>query len=488
MRHPVHALFRVTALTALLAFPARALAEAAPDPDEAVDQITQMNRDAVTAYQAKKYEDARKILKQALDLASTAGLDKHPIKARTHIHFGIVAIVGFKQRDLGIKQFKKAIEIQSDIGLTKSLVTPELTDAFNEAKGTGGPTPPVAATPPEPPPAPKPAPPPPTSTSEPEVPAGGLVHEPVSEGKQGSAISVTVGVQNDLQFEKMILAYRPEGASEFLGREMKEVADGRYGAEIPTSATSGGTVAYYIEAEDANGAPVAARGSVDNPLTIRLLGVGISRREDQDEEEEEDDGEGPDHRYFVGLMAGKGFCWATGNGDTNHDIPIDPSGLAGSGLVQFSPEVGYWLNSSLMLSLQIRYEYITGTTDIYEQTPMQCPNGVCKTANFAFAAFAKATWKYGEGKFHPFFSLAAGGGRIRHVVSYSRRVLPNCGPSRNATCVDTIGAGPVLLGPGGGAMYDITETASVVVQANSVLAFPDFTFHLDANLGVAFAF
>jgi hypothetical protein len=68
MRHPVHALFRVTALTALLAFPSRVLADATPDPDEAVDQITQMNRDAVTAFQAKKYEDARKILKQALDL------------------------------------------------------------------------------------------------------------------------------------------------------------------------------------------------------------------------------------------------------------------------------------------------------------------------------------------------------------------------------------------------------------------------------------
>ena len=103
--------------------------------------------------------------------------------------------------------------------------------------------------------------PPPRAASEPDVPASGLVHEAVSEGKQGSAISVTVGVQKDLQFEKMILAYRPEGATEFLGREMKEVADGRYSAEIPTSATSGGTVAYYIEAEDADGAPVAARSS-----------------------------------------------------------------------------------------------------------------------------------------------------------------------------------------------------------------------------------
>ena len=38
---------------------------------------------------------------------------------------GIVIITGFKQRDLGIKQFKKALEIQSTINLTKALVTPE---------------------------------------------------------------------------------------------------------------------------------------------------------------------------------------------------------------------------------------------------------------------------------------------------------------------------------------------------------------------------
>ena len=94
-----------------------------------------MNKDAVTALQAQKFDDARKVLKQALDLADATGLQQHPITARTHIHMGIVIITGFKQRDLGIKQFKKALEIQSTINLTKALVTPELTDAFNEAKG-----------------------------------------------------------------------------------------------------------------------------------------------------------------------------------------------------------------------------------------------------------------------------------------------------------------------------------------------------------------
>jgi hypothetical protein len=485
MRHPVRALFRVTALAALLLVPLRARAEATPDPDEAIDQITQMNREAITAFQAKKYEDARKVLKQALDLAAQAGLDKHPIKARTHIHFGIVAIVGFNQRDLGIKQFKKALEIQSDIGLTKSLVTPDLEKAFAEAKGGGTPPPPPppAETPKAPPPAA-----PPMEKKEPDVPASGLVHEPVAEGKQGSAISVTVAVQNDMEFEKMILAYRPEGASEFLGREMKEVSDGRYGAEIPTSATNGGTVAYYIEAEDANGAPIAARGSVDNPIVIHLLGVGITRHGGDEDEEEDEDDEGPDHKYYAAMMIGAGFGWATGAGDTNADINVSPAGLAPAGLVQVAPEVGYWLNSSLMLSLQLRYEYITGTTDIYETTQTQCPNKVCHTANYAFAAFAKATWKYGEGKWHPFFSLAAGGGRIRHVVSFKNQGFTNCGPNHNEACSDTIGAGPVLLGPGGGLMYDLFENASIVAQSNAVLGFPTFTANIDLNVGVAFGF
>src|SRR5579863_7117801 len=234
----------------------------AESEDETIAKITQMNKDAVTALQAQKFDDARKILKQALDLADSTGLQQHPITARTHIHMGIVIITGFKQRDLGIKQFKKALEIQSTINLTKALVTPELTDAFNEAK-SGAPAAAPAATPPpasaEPPEvSPEPAE-PPAATPPPEQneEPSGIVHQPITDGKKGSAISITVGVQPDVKFDKMVLAYRPEGAAEFLGREMKAVAEGRYGAEIPTTATLGATVAYYVEADDADGNAVA---------------------------------------------------------------------------------------------------------------------------------------------------------------------------------------------------------------------------------------
>jgi hypothetical protein len=475
----------VCALLLVLSLTTRAGAES---QDDTIAKITQMNKDAVTAYQAQKFDDARKILKQALDLADATGLQQHPITARTHIHMGIVIISGFKQRDLGIKQFKKALEIQATINLTKALVTPELTEAFNEAKGAAAAAPvaPPPAASPEPAEAPSEPASPPAATASPDQneEASGIVHQPITDGKKGSAISVTVGVQADLKFDKMVLAYRPEGATDFLGREMKAVAEGRYGAEIPTTATVGATVAYYIEADDAEGNAVATKGTVDNPLVINLGGAKAAVHKSEEESEEEEDDE-PDHQYFVGLMLGTGFGWATGTGDTNHDVSISPAGIAPATLLHIAPEFGYWLTSSLMLSVQLRYQIITGTVDPYF-------NGMdYKTAKYAFAAFAKATWKLGddEGSLHPFFSLMAGGGYIRHVVTlHPMRAPTGCGPMMNQTCVDTIQGGPIMVGPGGGIFYDLTDSLSLVGQANAVLGFWDFTFNLDINVGIAYGF
>ena len=104
----------------------------AGDP-AAVAKVTNLNKKALEAYNQQDYDTARDLLKQALEICTSAGLDQHPITARTHVHFGVVAIVGFKQREVGLKQFRKALEIEPDIKLTKSLVTPELQDAFEEA-------------------------------------------------------------------------------------------------------------------------------------------------------------------------------------------------------------------------------------------------------------------------------------------------------------------------------------------------------------------
>jgi hypothetical protein len=123
----------VSSLAVLIAAPVPALAANPKGDQAAVEKVTALNKRALDAYAKENYDDARALLKEALELCATAGLDQHPITARTHVHFGAVAIVGFKQREVGIKQFRKALEIQPDIKLTKSLVTPELQDAFEEA-------------------------------------------------------------------------------------------------------------------------------------------------------------------------------------------------------------------------------------------------------------------------------------------------------------------------------------------------------------------
>jgi hypothetical protein len=472
MKRSLPSMARVTIVVCLLVLPFAGAARADAQ-DDAIAKITQLNKEAIGAYQQKKFDDARKLLKQALDLAASVGLDNHPIAARTHIHLGAVIITGFQQKDLGLKQFKKAIEIQTDINLTPSIATPELNDAFAEAKKGGG-----ASSGPATPPSGTP----PPGGKTPDGDAADLSHEAITESKQGSAISITVKVNSELQFDKMVLAYRPDGATEFLGREMKQESEGTYEAEIPDTATGGSVVAYYIEAQDADGALIATRGTVEAPLVVHLAGVGARRHDVEETGDDEDDDE-PDSRFYVGLMAGTGFGWATGDGDTNADVTINPAGMALAGVGHVSPELGYWLTNSLMLSAQLRYQYITGTTDIH------IPGGrVYHTANYAFAAFVRATWRYGEDKFHPFFSLALGGGRIRHVVSFKTQLPKQCGANHDQECVDTIGAGPVLLGPGAGIMYDITDSAAIVLQANSVVGFPTFTVNLDANLGVAVSF
>src|SRR3954467_11062220 len=107
-------------------------------PAEATEKITQLNREALAAVDKREFEKARELLKRALDLCKSSGLEQHPAAARTHIHMGVVIIQGFKNPELGKKQFAKALAIDPNITITKSLSTPDLEEAFQEAKAGGG--------------------------------------------------------------------------------------------------------------------------------------------------------------------------------------------------------------------------------------------------------------------------------------------------------------------------------------------------------------
>jgi len=103
------------------------------DDQDVIAKVVELNREGVAQYQKKHYDAARKVLKQALELCESSGLDHHPVAARTHIHLGIVIVAGFGQREIGTRQFNEAIQIDPNISLTPGLATPVVEDVFNEA-------------------------------------------------------------------------------------------------------------------------------------------------------------------------------------------------------------------------------------------------------------------------------------------------------------------------------------------------------------------
>ena len=181
-------------------------------------------------------------------------------------------------------------------------------------------------------------------------------------------------------------------------------------------------------------------------------------------------------------MIGSGAGYASGNGDLDQNTTYASGKLALAQAIHVAPEFGYWLRPDIMLSVQMRYQYITGPTGHLDPVTGQ----LLHPANFALAFFAKATWMLGHGSLHPLLSLALGGGQIRHVVK--NPAFMDCGSDMKTACIDTIAAGPVLAGAGAGIMYTLTPHVSLLAVANTQIAAPNFTFNLDANIGAAYMF
>jgi hypothetical protein len=461
-------------------------------------KVTQMNREALAAIDKREFEKARELLKRALDVCQASGLEQHPLAARTHVHMGVVIIEGFKNRELGVKQFAEALAIEPDIALTPALATPELDEAFEEARAgsaggqtaaPAGPGSPARAQGPAGDGAPRPA-----------LSSTGFSYHTVSAVKQGSAIRITVNVDDSLRFHKIVLAYRPSGSGEFLGREMEPVGAGAYSAEIPDHATTGAAVAYYLEAEDEQGQPVASRGTEERPLIIQLDGSELAASEKRaagkesspkasgareagprDEQEGGGDEAAGGAGWFASLEVGSGAGYTSGSTELNLNGSV-PGTLSGALIGQLVPEVGYWVRPDLLLSGQGRAQLVSGPTEYIDPTTGRAYNDV----SWAFALFARVTWLFGSDDLRPFVAAGLGGGQIRHVITYSN--LVDCGPSRNQKCVDTVAAGPALAEAGGGLFYRLNSVLSLMLSSNVEVAAPKFTVNVDLDAGLAFNF
>ncbi len=442
-----------------------ALAQA--NKDDLAATVAKLNKKALDEYDNLNFEEARKILKDALDFCKEAGLDQHPITARTNLHLGVVLLTGFKQRDAAAKYFRKALEIQPDIKMTKSLANPEIQAAFDEvvaslgkSGGGGG-----------------------TATAIRSGADSGISHEPVTRASRGQGIPINVTLDPALTADKVVLSFRGAGSADFATRDMREATPGNFIAEIPATATGGTQVSYFIEAQK-GGQPIATLGTKVSPLATSLVAAGpvagaiqTPRGKEPSSPPAADGAEAS--KFFVGLGVGSGVGWATGSGEISSSHVANPPGFAAAQIVHLTPELGYFLSPDLLLSVQARIQFLSGLTS--------CPAPTCASPpSTAIAAFAKLTWLFGSDKLRPYVSASAGGGRIRHVADFSW--FKQCGSTGMSGCVDSIPAGSVLLGPGAGIIYGVSPNFGLVAGLNTQFGFPDFTFNVDLNLGVAAQF
>lgn len=445
-------------------------ARAQGDNPATLEKITKLNKKAVDEFENLNFDQARKILKDALDACSRNGLDGSQIAARTHVHLGVVLLAGFKQKDDALAEFKKALEIAPDIKLDKLLATPEIQEVFDQAveaqksDKSGGETAPAAA--------------------------DAVTHEPVTRAAQGKPIPINVTLDSSVKAKKVMLSFSADGSEDFGEREMKEASPGNWMAEIPASATAGAKVSYYIEVDGDDDQVVAKKGSAAEPLVVSLLGpggapLGAGKKKVAPPPPKAKEAEG--HTWYLGIGIGSGFGWTTGTGEVYSRDVVNPGGFAAAKLGQITPEVGYFLSPNLILSLQLRFQKVSGATSFSATDPTTCGTSmICAPPSLAISAFARAHFLFDFDALHPFVSAAVGGGSIRHVTSFPS--MPKCGSDMKTTCVDTIDAGPIFLGGGGGLLYNLSDSFALTAESNLLLGFTNFTLNVDINVGVAVEF
>ncbi len=235
----------------------------------AMQQVLDLNRQAMDQYMNLELEQAQSLLERALSVAQRGNVSGAPL-ARTYLNLGVVAIGGFADNGRGLNYFVQALEADGGIQLDPLTSTPEIQTVFQLARsrvgsgggttgggttgggttdsGTGGGTTGGGAT---------------------GGSSGNVPHMPVPEQLAQTAVPVYVEVPGSPAH--VYLFYQAHGMREFRRVEMVAVAGG-YGYEIPCSDVFQPSIEYYIVAFGNDGSPVGFAGTQTDPYSVPIVG------------------------------------------------------------------------------------------------------------------------------------------------------------------------------------------------------------------------
>jgi hypothetical protein len=522
---------------AITLFAGQALAQ----DQAAIEKLVQMNKKALDDYDTLEWEAAKKTLLDALMAGKKAGLDNHPVMARTYVHLGAVYVTGFKNRDKAIQSFNRALEIDPSIQLSRGIATQEVNDAFAEAKkqrGGGGGT--STAPPPPPPKKPRkgpvmdgdetPAPPPKKkqqaslSTSgddedeERDLPVkfkAALECPNEDEAIIDKPATLRCAVAPNVPVAKMFLMYLEPGKEKYTELAMTKSKKGWWTGKIPKKAVTGTSVSYYFEGRDAAGAPKVRNGEESSPnhLLVMEEDAYIAAKSERNKNLG-DDTENPllrktgpveqaklgrhrenvgedinfgNRKWWIGIGAGSGFGYAKGQGLEAVNRSSDPAyhalasefqaGGAWAGLLHIAPEFGYQISPNVSVSIEGRFQYIPQPAKYARFASRGAISGLLKVTRYSKQAQIRF---FGSG-------IVGGGEGFRFTVYPVDPVLhPEL--SNVQDFKDTVRGGPIIAGAGVGMYYEATKRASIVLEAHGLAGFPVFSFVADANVALQINF
>jgi len=493
MRASAHRGLSITAFVAVVIFVLGfTFARAAQADAKAKKDIETKMKEAMENYDLLEYEEARKILNQALTIAKKAKMESDPVTAKVHLRLGIVYFAGLQDAESAKLSFLNAMEIDKAIQLDKAYSTPEMQKLLDEARseasgGGGGDGGGGDVAPPD------------GGGGAAEVDCAtvtGLQHTLVDSAKGGKDLALDAMVGADVEPAKVVIMYRGRGATDF--SEAKMTASGCvYKGAIPKAALSGDLVHYYVAAYNGQGKVIASKGSAGSPNIIEIAGGGGGGNLALDEENPLGDGGGdgggggggggggdigdgvvvrPSGKktVFIGLVGGSGGGYVTG--ETEQQANAVKCCFAPQ-LLHLAPEIGYYLSKTTSVSLVARLGFPIGA-NIAGHSPV-APAGFLKVR--------KALAANGTGLV---VSGGVGGGVIRDTIK-----LDGAPDDMNT---DVVAIGPLFVTGGAGYSAGLGGGLALVAELNAVAGIPvvsklgnsqlNFGVQLDFNLGLHIGF
>lgn len=456
----------VTAIAILLSV---GIAGASPKTD-----IQAKISEAMENYDLMDYDAARKSLMQALAIAKKSKLDKDPIVAKAHLSLGMVHFVN-QDADAAKLQFLSAVTIDPKIQIDPAYKSDEMAKLLEAARKEAG-----GAADPEP-----------TLPSEPSGPdcttVQGMQHDIIDTAKGGAPLKLEAYLGMDVTATKVSILYRPEGATDFTEVKMTKEGECKYVGAIPPAALKGSLVHYYVAAYGDGPKPVASKGSSGSPNIIEVAMGGGGAGDDEDPIGGGGGGgsggsissslpPGPKRaRILLAVAGGGGTGYVSGETEANNSVK---NCCFGGPIVVLQPEIGYFINPQLSVSIAARIGLPIGAN--VEGHATAAPGGVARV-RYALSKSGEGLRVMGQ----------LGAGILRNTIK-----LDNPEPGMDT---DIVAQGPLLIGGGVGFTRRVSSMVSVMADlsalgaiavVDSMGAAPVLNngFGIDLNLGIQLGF